>query len=813
MAPSTRSKAAAAAGISSSARQTRSTRKTRQAAEPKEEQEPAESSNAAAHPDTSAQSAQAPQDESSDEEQTSADPVKRDAHPITRRYAPRESPGAKTIILGSEAGLEDIDHREGSPMLGHESFISPPKRRINRSALRESQEAEPYAPQPATGGDGDPSSEVVQLLEYVISDVERQTSELYNCLILLNSGDQPELRIRALRVQVTSAFSALKSSQSSFINEDDLFIDVVRFHRVLKDHEDQDFANHAYQVICRSNLVMLLTYLSNKTYNSQRRQEIMNKVANNFPWVFDFAAPSEDEEGVAKQIDLSFSLRCCRLASLIDQERQEDPYVLATRVFCEEKVESRKAAKQAISQGPYKPLTSPQTPDLSTEEYQARMAALDVYLSEKKREKTQSRMEAEYSLEKLALTLGDWAQTRCEELFALRRPEVQDENDTNSATHKEAQNNDEDNRSKSSSLMVAQDDGEPELQSEESDSDSEIGQQIRRTDALAGKSIVDDSDDDSEVGEPIIRKPGVDATKSHLLDDEAFDEDESSVAHGTPARPASSHAAPISNQQLRDNIRAMDPDEVLKLISSSRPNGSAPPANSLPAVHRGHNPKRSVPPMEYPDEDDDSDPFEANSMLNKGKDRIAAKRTAAVPLPAKRRRLSKPSPAAGPSRRSPTHTIPSRSRFEGSDGEPDEHVSRKGLRPADVATLSQRAKETKGAIRHLVTRPPQKRIPWSDEDTLKLIDDIAEYGCSWSTLTEVQRYEVERNQQQIRDKARNTKVSCLEGRAPLWAGFDAVVLGYKEKQRLIKLGLNPDRMEEDFEIGEDGKKILTNVFL
>ncbi|KAK7946499.1 uncharacterized protein PG986_010820 [Apiospora aurea] len=737
--------------MSSSARPTRSartTRTTRQAAGHKAVQDLAESSNAAAHPDTSAQSAPSPQgqsspnDESSDEEQTSADPVKPAAPPITRRSAPRVSPD-DTIVLGSEAGLEEIDHRGGSPMLGNDSFISPPKRRINRSALRESQEAEPYAPQPAIGPNGDPSRDVVQLLEYVMSDIERHTSDLYKCLILLNNGDQPELRVRALRVQVKSAFSALKSSQSSFIHEDDLFIDVVRFHRVLKDHEDQDFASHAYHAICASNLVMLLAYLLDKTLDPKRRQEFINK------------------------------------------ETDEDPYVLATRVFCEEKVESRKAARQALSQGPYKPLTSPHIPGLSKEEYQARMAALDVFLSEKKREKTLSGMEAEYPVEKLALQLGGWAETRCEELFAPRPPQVQDDNGTNSSTHKKARNNGEKNRSRSSSLMVAQD---KEADSEaESEVDSEVGQPIRRPNALVGKSIVDDSDDDSEVGEPIIRKPGIDATKSHLLDDEAFDEDESSMAHGTPARPASSQAAPITDRQLHANIMAMHPDEILGRIGSSRATASALPASSSPAVHRRDNPKRPVPLVEYNGQDDDDDPFEANSMLTKGNDRIAAKR----------RRLSKPSTAPGPSRRLPPTTIASRSRLA-------------ACRHGYAHPAGQR---NQGSNAISPNETPQKRIAWSDEDTLKLVEDIAEHGCSWSKLTNVQRYEVERNQQQIRDKARNLKVRCLESKGPLWAGFDAVVLSYKEKQSLIKLGLNPDRMEEDFEIGEDGKKTPTNVYI
>lgn len=282
------------------------------------------------------------------------------------------------------------------------------------------------------------------------------------------------------------------------------------------------------------------------------------------------------------------------------------------------------------------------------------------------------------------------------------------------------------------------------------------------------------------------------------------------MADDTPARPASSLAALISSQQLHNKILALDPREI---ISSSRPNGSAPPTSSLPAVHhRSSTSKRPAPPLEPPVDEED-DPFETNSGLDKNSDRIAAKRNTIEPPPAKRLRHPELPAAAGPSRPLPSTAVPSRSRFGGSDGEQDEHISQEDLRPRDLAILTQRAKASKGAIRQHKTRPPQKRIAWSDNDTWKLIEDIAKHGCSWSFLEEKQRYEVWRNQQQIRDKARNEKVRTMEGRSLLWAGFDDVVLGYKEKQHLIKLGLNPDRKEDDFEINEDGKKIPTNVFL
>lgn len=251
---------------------------------------------------------------------------------------------------------------------------------------------------------------------------------------------------------------------------------------------------------------------------------------------------------------------------------------------------------------------------------------------------------------------------------------------------------------------------------------------------------------------------------------------------------------------------ALDPGEI---ISNSRPNGSAPSTGSLPADHhRSNTSKRPVPPAEPSiDADSEVDPFETNSVLDNNSDRITAKRLRLSELPA----------TAGPSRPLPSTAIPSKPPFGESGGNQNERVTQQELQPNDLAILTQRAQASKGAIRLHKTRPPQKRIPWSDDDTWKLIQDIANYGCSWAVLEregeKAGRYEVKRNQQQIRDKARNEKVRIMEARSLLWAGFDDVVLGYKEKQHLIKLGLNPDRKEDDFEIIEDGKKIPTNVYL
>ena len=140
-------------------------------------------------------------------------------------------------------------------------------------------------------------------------------------------------------------------------------------------------------------------------------------------------------------------------------------------------------------------------------------------------------------------------------------------------------------------------------------------------------------------------------------------------------------------------------------------------------------------------------------------------------------------------------------------------------------------------------RQPQRRAFWAKEDERTLRELVAVHGSFWAHMEEKAREEelflVSRTQQQIRDKARNMKVDylkyvlysfpligsyitvCWRGmrgcvcvanivrrddrRLP--QGFDHVVLGKKEKDRLIGLGKNPERMEAEV---EDGRPVNTD---
>jgi hypothetical protein len=59
-------------------------------------------------------------------------------------------------------------------------------------------------------------------------------------------------------------------------------------------------------------------------------------------------------------------------------------------------------------------------------------------------------------------------------------------------------------------------------------------------------------------------------------------------------------------------------------------------------------------------------------------------------------------------------------------------------------------------------REPQKRIPWSEEDSIRLIDAIEQFGCSWSLIAKNVDFDHPRDQVALKDKARNMKVTYLK---------------------------------------------------
>lgn len=82
--------------------------------------------------------------------------------------------------------------------------------------------------------------------------------------------------------------------------------------------------------------------------------------------------------------------------------------------------------------------------------------------------------------------------------------------------------------------------------------------------------------------------------------------------------------------------------------------------------------------------------------------------------------------------------------------------------PKAIATQAADQARVLTAIAKQRTAETQSRTPWSEADTDHLIDLIGIWGCSWSDIEKAGRFEVERGQVALKDKARNLKVLFLK---------------------------------------------------
>jgi len=184
--------------------------------------------------------------------------------------------------------------------------------------------------------------------------------------------------------------------------------------------------------------------------------------------------------------------------------------------------------------------------------------------------------------------------------------------------------------------------------------------------------------------------------------------------------------------------------------------------------------------------DDENDDFEVNEQVINESRRIRPDNS----------RVSRPAPKrgrfTGNNPRSAAGPVPPSS---------PEAPAAIDLRNSDLLVLSQTARANRAAGR---VREPQTREKWTSAETNHLLDLIADptINCSWAAMEKRGGFRVHRNQQAIRDRARNLKKWYLCADTILPSGFDFVFLSKKEKEEVIASGHNPRRKEGD--IADDG---------
>ena len=202
-------------------------------------------------------------------------------------------------------------------------------------------------------------------------------------------------------------------------------------------------------------------------------------------------------------------------------------------------------------------------------------------------------------------------------------------------------------------------------------------------------------------------------------------------------------------------------------------------------------------PANISDDDNEDDDFEVNDRLvNRVSpiDPIDRDSSGAFPVP-KRPRISR----ALASPRQPMREQQRRP--------PSSMSGAEGVQEYDFTSLTQAARNLRRELSY--TKPRQVRAKWTNEESLHLIDLIAEHRCSWAEIANHGQFENDRNQQAVRDRARNLKVHFLSSDLPLPACFDLVRLGPKEQETVRRAGRNPYREEND--IDEEGN--VTNNLL
>ncbi|KAL0937664.1 myb DNA-binding domain-containing protein [Colletotrichum truncatum] len=305
------------------------------------------------------------------------------------------------------------------------------------------------------------------------------------------------------------------------------------------------------------------------------------------------------------------------------------------------------------------------------------------------------------------------------------------------------------------------------------------------------------------------------------------EEDGEAALQASPT-PATSTAVVAADDNVYDpgdqddDDDDVDDNDILKIIrNKSRPpqSSATAPQSSAPRPQQrsGFTPvngvKRVHDSQSQVSDDFELDAREPDPQRREQLDRDRQNMPPPSQRPQKRQRLpSRPSPPPASSSRAPPPSSSSSRREEnGTSPSPSPSSS---LISGDFSFSQIREQN-----RLPPSRPPgtQQRTPWSDADTRRLIRLIDAHDCSWSKIAKRQDpnnrigepgpedkedcvFDVPRDQQAIRDKARNVKVDLLKADLCLYPGFNNIALGKKERSALIARGKNPDRREEDVDI-------------
>ncbi|KAI3327392.1 hypothetical protein HD806DRAFT_550928 [Xylariaceae sp. AK1471] len=578
------------------------------------------------------------------------------------------------------------------------------------------------------------------------------------------------------RRNLKAAKKSFKMARRSFAEDGGAYINLSSSDLPYQD--DPDAHAIIQKAICSANLISLLLLLIDVT-NSKEFLPFLQELDDAFSIFLRSDLPAQSET-----YELAFRVRCGRLVQLLKEKRDVEPRVLATTVFCEQPANTPEEAGQRLRKGPFREFAGVyQGGDyVNSEAFEKHMNGI-INISEldtnQGKPETEEAFNALFPLDDLLKELRTWA-----EGMYVHVNKAAGESDHMPKEPGKGGTIDVLEREESESLFVAPNAEVEEESDSESESEHEEYNQLNT----------------------VITEP------SFIQDPAAL----AAVRQSERGAPKRRTIEPQSNQQTVKGkqtesqtiaaIRRLDASQILGSSNPSHENGgdmvplrngdsqSLSHCRSRSSSHSstrsqdlGATRKRTAPGNEEPV--DDNDDFEVNEQLIDESRRF---------------RYEEPRPAPKRTRFSNNNSRKAGDRLRSFDDTPADT----NLRRRDIIMLSQAARATRFANKE---RGHQIRERWTDSDTDHLLDLIADpsLNCSWSVMEKKGGFRIYRNQQAIRDKARNLKKGYLCADAILPSGFDFVYLSRKERGDVIASGHNPDRLEED--IDEDGQ-VINNLW-
>ncbi|KAI1749297.1 hypothetical protein F4782DRAFT_514067 [Xylaria castorea] len=611
----------------------------------------------------------------------------------------------------------------------------------------------------------DRAARLQDILDFDLPKLCRWCDKTYEAL---KSLTRPEPTVEE-RKNLNTAKRSFKLARRPLAEDGAAYIDLSSSDLPYRDDPD---AEAVIQKATRlANLVSLLLSLADLKRSNEVILPFLRELDTMFPTFLDLPSTPPESQGLA------FRLRCCRLAECLSEEPEKEPLVLAAMVFCKGPADTSEEAAQSLRKGPFRTFGGmEQGGDFtSSRSFKTQLNGLIDKLALPERVETEQYLNTTFPRDELLEQLRGWAL----DMFVYVNKKA-DNSNIPSGDHDEGDHNDGAGREDPEGLVLSENDESEKGSDSESSSEHEQYHQLKT----------------------LVKEPSFIQDPSTLAAVRRRERDGSKRPGTELPTDQQTTKGKLTGSQIREAILRLDPADIL---GSSNPDGGigggAAPLDTRASYPRsrshsharsasrelGATRERTRPQEEDEDYVDDNDDFEVNEQLIDESRRIRQDDSdASRPAPKRPRFAGKINNAGG--------------RL----GSPDNTPTATQFRERDLSALSQVARANKLANR---ARGHQFRERWSDVDTDHLLDLIAnqDLNCSWAAMEKKGGFQTYRNQQAIRDKARNLKKGYLCADAILPSGFDFVYLSKKERDDVIASGHNPDRAEND--IDERGRVI------